>query len=134
MVQRVKEERLAVLPSLHSQPSRHRDLSQDCCQICESAEDSSRHANHLFVTRRKMEKTTVIFQANSSAEHLHRFQLLQAVFIRTTVPEQESYLIHTSIGKEQRGVIQGDCRRRVHICMLVFLEEVNKPLPDLASC
>lgn len=50
------------------------------------------------------------------------------------MPECESYLIHTSISKEQRGVIQGDCRRRVHIGMLVFLEEVNKPLPDLASC
>lgn len=45
----------------------------------------------------------------------------------------KSHLIHASIGKEQRGVIQGDCRRRVHISVLVFLEEVNEPLPDLAG-
>lgn len=48
--------------------------------------------------------------------------------------QSRTYLIHTSISKEQCGVIQGDCGGRVHIGMLVFLEEVNKSLPDLASC
>lgn len=74
------------------------------------------------------------FPHKQLCKQLHRFQLLQDLFVRTTKLEWESYLIHTSISKEQRGVIQGDCRRRVHIGMLVFLEEVNKPLPDLASC
>jgi len=49
-------------------------------------------------------------------------------------PELESYLVHASISKQQCGVIQGDGGGGVHVGVLVFLEEVNEALPDLARC
>lgn len=72
MVQSAKEGRLAELPLLHRQPSRHRNLSQCHYQFCQTAEDYGRQAKHLFVTRREMEKT-ITFHTNSSANSFTGF-------------------------------------------------------------
>lgn len=110
------------------QSSHHRNLFQCSCQFWESTEDSRGYTNHLSVTRRKVEKAIIFPTALQTAS-----QVPTRYVHRTAVPEWETYLIHTSIGKEQCGVIQGDCRGWVHIGVLVFLEEVNEPLPDLAG-
>lgn len=48
--------------------------------------------------------------------------------------EPGSYLVHAGISEQQRGVIQRDGGRGVHVRVPVLLEEVNESLPDLARC
>lgn len=45
----------------------------------------------------------------------------------------QSYLVHSSISKEKGWVIQGNGGGRVHIVMLIAMEEVNELLTDLSS-
>lgn len=47
--------------------------------------------------------------------------------------EGGSYLVHARVGEEQRGVVQRDGGRRVHVAVLVADEEVDELLANL-SC
>lgn len=46
---------------------------------------------------------------------------------------KDTYLVHASIGEEQRGVVQRDGGRRVNVLMFIAAEEVNELLSNL-SC